>query len=329
MRMLPYSHLLEGESVKLKLLLFLIMLFPITAFSQNAASFFPHHTGDTWEYDFFESSRYNPDDTLQTEIIVDSVGSDGSTYLTRIARSINPLEPPIFFFADTEHFRIDTSQTVYGPYFEFGDTLLPIYKLNADKGDKWIIIGQPYRLEMARIVDQWQEYSFGKMRTFKAISYYLAQDTTDTLGLTRYADWLVEGLGLHSRGWGDTFSMFILKGAVINDSTYGDVTDITAVPEPQPLVPLKMALYQNYPNPFNPQTTIRYSTPVSGNVKLTIYNVPGQQIVTLADGFQPAGEHQVKWNGVNSAGQKAASGIYFYELRAGKQRLLKKMMLWK
>ncbi|MEJ2635416.1 MAG: DUF3160 domain-containing protein [Calditrichia bacterium] len=99
--------------------------------------------------------------------------------------------------------------------------------------------------------------------------------------------------------------------------------------EARPALPTAIALFQNYPNPFNPQTTIRYSTPASGNVRLTIYNLPGQEIITLRDGFQPAGEHQVKWNGMNSAGQKVASGIYFYELRAGKQRLLKKMMLWK
>ncbi|MEJ2635418.1 MAG: FG-GAP-like repeat-containing protein [Calditrichia bacterium] len=124
-------------------------------------------------------------------------------------------------------------------------------------------------------------------------------------------------------------------GALDVASTWGDGlyihfnTKVNKLDSPDKTHIEEFTLAQNYPNPFNPQTMIRYFTPASGNVRLTIYNLPGQEIITLQDGFQPAGEHQVKWNGVNSAGQKVASGIYFYELRAGKVRLLKKMMLGK
>jgi len=86
----------------------------------------------------------------------------------------------------------------------------------------------------------------------------------------------------------------------------------------------------NYPNPFNPRTTIKYSMPRAGHLKLCIYNVRGQLVKTLIDGPRPAGEGQtVVWDGTNAQGSSVASGTYFYEARAlgdvriGKTTLLK------
>ena len=86
----------------------------------------------------------------------------------------------------------------------------------------------------------------------------------------------------------------------------------------------------NYPNPFNPSTTIKYSMPKTGHLKLSIYNVRGQLIKTLIDGVRPAGADQtVLWDGTDNLGSAAASGVYFYEARAqgdvriGKTTLLK------
>lgn len=91
-----------------------------------------------------------------------------------------------------------------------------------------------------------------------------------------------------------------------------------------PNLPKDFFLAQNYPNPFNPSTTIRYSLAESGNVKLTIYDMLGKQVAVLADGFQPAGEYQAKWN----AGH-LPSGNYFCRLEINDEVILKKMTLLK
>ena len=89
------------------------------------------------------------------------------------------------------------------------------------------------------------------------------------------------------------------------------------------------ALLQNCPNPFNPQTEISYSLPQDSHVKLTIYNVLGQEVKVLVDEYQTAGTRRVAWDGCNEGGSKVASGIYLYRLEAGKTVQTRKMSLLK
>jgi hypothetical protein len=108
----------------------------------------------------------------------------------------------------------------------------------------------------------------------------------------------------------------------------GDVT--TAAPEdddPQPAVPGRYALHQNYPNPFNPETAIRYSLAQAGPARLAVYNVLGQEVVTLVDAHQAAGAHEIVWSGVDSGGRAVSSGLYFYRLQAGEFSETRKMVL--
>ena len=95
--------------------------------------------------------------------------------------------------------------------------------------------------------------------------------------------------------------------------------------------PAVFALQQNYPNPFNPATIIRYSIPADQHVRLNIYNLLGQKVVTLIDGVQKAGQHEVNFNASNlPAGRQGfASGLYFYKLEAGENSSIKKMILMK
>ncbi len=79
-------------------------------------------------------------------------------------------------------------------------------------------------------------------------------------------------------------------------------------------VPVHFTLEQNYPNPFNPSTTIRFSLEKSANVNLTIFNVLGQKVRTLANGKFTPGAQQVVWDGRNDAGLEAASGVYYYRI---------------
>jgi len=94
-------------------------------------------------------------------------------------------------------------------------------------------------------------------------------------------------------------------------------------PEPGTL-PGEFSLTQNYPNPFNPSTEISFGLPVSSNVTLTIYNVLGQEVATIANQQFDAGYHTVVWDAGNMP-----SGIYFYRLSAGSFTDLKKMVLMK
>ncbi|NOZ60443.1 MAG: T9SS type A sorting domain-containing protein [Calditrichaeota bacterium] len=102
--------------------------------------------------------------------------------------------------------------------------------------------------------------------------------------------------------------------------------NIRIIAKKKPL-PTVFALKQNYPNPFNPTTTIAFDLPQQAKVKLVIYNALGQKIRTLLDKESPAGSHQISWDGKNEIGEKVSSGIYFYEIRAGNFRQVRKMSL--
>jgi hypothetical protein len=91
--------------------------------------------------------------------------------------------------------------------------------------------------------------------------------------------------------------------------------------------PERYALSQNYPNPFNPETVIRYQLPRAGRVALRVYNILGQEVLTLVDQVQPAGYYRVRWNGQDRFRREVASGIYFYRLEAGAFVETKKMMI--
>jgi parallel beta-helix repeat protein len=93
--------------------------------------------------------------------------------------------------------------------------------------------------------------------------------------------------------------------------------------------PESFSLSQNYPNPFNPQTQILYGLPVDCQVKITIYNLLGRRVKTLADEPQTAGYKRVHWDGKDERGVEVASGIYFYKIQAGEFVQTKKMLLLK
>lgn len=97
-----------------------------------------------------------------------------------------------------------------------------------------------------------------------------------------------------------------------------------------PTVPLAFALHQNYPNPFNPSTTLLYDLDVASHVNLEVFNVLGQKVSTLVDEFQQEGHHAVQWDGNDDSGAPVATGVYFYRINAGDNKVeTKKMMLLK
>lgn len=119
------------------------------------------------------------------------------------------------------------------------------------------------------------------------------------------------------------------------DPTIGETSDSITISGtegdlfPDDKIPGRFNLYQNYPNPFNPETTIEYDIAEDCYVILKIYNLAGELIKTLVDGYQAAGHYSVIWHGDNDAGQEVASGVYFYRLNAGDKVAIKKMVLLK
>ncbi|MEA2096510.1 MAG: T9SS type A sorting domain-containing protein [Candidatus Cloacimonadota bacterium] len=86
-------------------------------------------------------------------------------------------------------------------------------------------------------------------------------------------------------------------------------------------------LLDNYPNPFNPTTTISYDLKNDSKIKLEIFNIKGQKVITLEDDDKIAGHHNIVWNGKNSDGSSVSSGIYFYKLKTDSFSAVKKMIL--
>jgi photosystem II stability/assembly factor-like uncharacterized protein len=98
--------------------------------------------------------------------------------------------------------------------------------------------------------------------------------------------------------------------------------------------PENFQLFANFPNPFAParngavtSTAIRYHLAEAAAVTLCIYDALGREMITLINRHEPAGEHKALWNGLDSHGNKAPSGIYFYRLQAGKRVEVKKIVL--
>ncbi|NQT64362.1 MAG: endonuclease [Candidatus Marinimicrobia bacterium] len=84
-----------------------------------------------------------------------------------------------------------------------------------------------------------------------------------------------------------------------------------------PAVPSGFLLQQNYPNPFNPSTTIRYALDDRANIKLTIFDFRGNEVITLKSGKTPMGNHNIQWDGLNHSGTQVATGVYFVQLKLG------------
>ncbi len=131
---------------------------------------------------------------------------------------------------------------------------------------------------------------------------------------------------------------FMPRGYASNVSTHGDLVfvdngyelvSLRFYPETDavgdsPELPKKSFLSQNYPNPFNRGTTISFSLPAPGNIRLEIYDALGRKVSTLFDGFQAAGDIAVNWDASNLAG-----GTYFYKLTAPDFDISRKMTVLK
>lgn len=94
-------------------------------------------------------------------------------------------------------------------------------------------------------------------------------------------------------------------------------------------LPQGFVLEQNFPNPFNPVTTLRYTLPIATRVRLAVYTLEGREVVLLMDDWQPAGTHQLQWDGADRWGQTVGSGVYLVRLESGKAAATRRVLLLK
>jgi flagellar hook assembly protein FlgD len=84
------------------------------------------------------------------------------------------------------------------------------------------------------------------------------------------------------------------------------------------------------PNPFGSATAIDYAVPADGaHVRIVVFDVSGRLVRTLVNQTRPAGRYSVAWDGRDSGGQRAASGVYFYRMDAGEFSRVQKVTLLK
>ncbi|MBN8585211.1 MAG: agmatine deiminase family protein [Ignavibacteria bacterium] len=102
------------------------------------------------------------------------------------------------------------------------------------------------------------------------------------------------------------------------------VTNVTGIEPVAAGIPDRFSLHQNYPNPFNPVTKIKFDIAKNTNVKLSIYDITGKEVLKITDAYMTAGSYSYQWNASGFA-----SGIYFYRLDAGNYSEVKKMILVK
>lgn len=114
------------------------------------------------------------------------------------------------------------------------------------------------------------------------------------------------------------------QGTALDNIRIVTIPKPTGVKSGEEQIPVGYSLSQNYPNPFNPTTLIRYSLGESGRINLRIFDILGNEIAVLVDREETAGVHEVSFDGSN-----LASGVYFYNLRAGEFNETRKLMLLK
>lgn len=93
--------------------------------------------------------------------------------------------------------------------------------------------------------------------------------------------------------------------------------------------PERFSLHQNFPNPFNPSTTLRYQLPEHMFVNIVVYDLLGNEIVTLVSEKQKAGNNSITWQGIDARGHQVSSGMYLYTINANQYTATRKMILLK
>ena len=282
-------------------------------------NYYPLAIGNKWVYDdytYVEGNSFH--DIFIREVTGDTLLPNGKQY--SLVEEYNYSSPYTTFSFE----RIDPLTGLVYRYYEdpgLSESEYLIDDLLAEVGDTIWSSREFYDPNFPTIVIE--QNTFNKWELEKPRIIY------QHLGLGFYTHSLTQDIGLDSIGYHFDFGQtnIIIKGCIIDGVVYGD-TIVVSVEDETPNLPAEFSLSQNYPNPFNPTTTIRFTISELRFTILKIYDVLGNEIATLVNEELPAGEYEVKFNPASGI-RYPASGIYFYQLRAGGFVQTKKMLLLK
>ena len=148
--------------------------------------------------------------------------------------------------------------------------------------------------------------------------FWSSTEYDDNYAYAMDLDYSNNTINLYGNGKAAAFSIRCIK-------TETSVTDVEKMSDK---IPADYFLSKAFPNPFNPSTTIKFSIPKAGNVKLTVYDILGKEVSTLVNNFLNAGEYNFQFN-ASSANGGLASGIYLYRLETNNFVKTNKMLLMK
>ncbi|HSL88864.1 MAG TPA: FG-GAP-like repeat-containing protein, partial [Ignavibacteriaceae bacterium] len=156
-------------------------------------------------------------------------------------------------------------------------------------------------------------------REWQTIGFIEGKGTTTEQQLYSYIDDLTLTPNLPAGRQGITRTLYYRLKQIDFDGTSvsSDIVEIELV-----FVPSEYILYQNYPNPFNPSTTISWQSPEGSWQTLKVFDLLGREIAILVDEYKEAGYHEVEFNSA-----ALASGVYYYQLKAGSYVQSKKMVV--
>ncbi len=188
------------------------------------------------------------------------------------------------------------------PYSTYATTNLPFTAFDMKVGEAEAN-GAPY-IYATHNIEGLRVLSVAPNGTLTSVGSYVVSNTPDILAL-----------GDMDRNGGLDVVSIGSGGSFIAVNLHGSSNTVTAVEAsaPAPRAP-QPSLHQNYPNPFNPRTTIRFSLPRAERVQLSVFDVRGRLVTTLRDGFEPAGERTIEWDGRDRRGRDVGSGVYLYRL---------------
>ncbi len=271
----------------------------------DTTDWYPLHIGDKWEY-YGQGFGYS-----QVEVTGDTLMPNGKTYF-------------ILTLKDRKYQRVDSNRYVM-VYNEYAiDSEYVQFDLLADKGDIFIQqqentfgygvfgTGKDKNNFLGRYLE-WKEY-----REVFIDTTVVPQDTLWNETVDAYWPRITKGLGVTSYD----YDLTNLVGAISNGKSYGTLVGVTKNEE----LVTEFKLNQNYPNPFNPSTTISYQISASSHVSLKIFDALGREVATLVDEYKQPGSYYSQFTAQNST---LTSGVYFYQLKTGKNIETKKMTLVK
>ena len=133
---------------------------------------------------------------------------------------------------------------------------------------------------------------------------------------------------------GETYYYYLEDVDIFGITDKSRIVNVVVTPAKTMVIPTEFALLQNFPNPFNPETWIPYELAKEAPVSIIIYDATGHFVKRLDLGNRRSGYYLTQnkaayWDGRNARGEKVASGIYWYTLRAGEFDATRRMVVMK